>query len=175
MSVIIIIFIIIASVFAIASLSYVTVDVVLEIRAKRKNENEEVVEQLTEEVPEESEVQEEEPDCMPEVVDHISAEEADAMISDNLALSSVIYESGAGHGKQGIVNIGDINDAFDAGSVVTVAGLKSKNLIPKTIGRVKVLAHGSLDKPLTVKAESYSVQAIKMIELTGGTVVILKN
>ncbi|MBR2466751.1 MAG: uL15 family ribosomal protein [Clostridia bacterium] len=175
MSVVIIIFIIIASVFALASLSYVTVDVILEIRAKRKTEEETVVEQLVEEVPEEPEMEEEEPESMPETVDHISAEEADAMISDSLALGSVIYESGAGHGKQGIVNIGDINDAFDAGAVVTVSDLKNKNLIPKATGRVKILAHGLLEKPITVKAESYSVQAIKMIELTGGKVVILKN
>ena len=41
------------------------------------------------------------------------------------------------------------------------------------MGRVKILADGILNKPLTIKAESYSVQAIKMIELTGGTVIIL--
>ena len=50
--------------------------------------------------------------------------------------------------------------------------LKAKKLIPKDIKRIKVLADGVLSKPLTIKANSYSVQAIKMIELTGGTVIM---
>jgi ribosomal protein L15 len=50
--------------------------------------------------------------------------------------------------------------------------LKAKKLVPAKTRRLKILAHGILSKPLTVKANSYSVQAIKMIELTGGTVVI---
>jgi ribosomal protein L18E len=40
---------------------------------------------------------------------------------------------------------------------------------------MKVLADGILNKPLTIKSESYSIQAIKMIELTGGTVIILRD
>ena len=97
------------------------------------------------------------------------------MISDELAMNTVTYESPAGHGKQGIVNIGAIDKAFDADETVTLAELKAKGLVAKGYGRVKILADGELNKPLTVKAESYSVQAIKMIELTGGKVVILKD
>ena len=40
---------------------------------------------------------------------------------------------------------------------------------------MKILADGMLNKPLIIKSESYSIQAIKMIELTGGTVIILKD
>ena len=58
---------------------------------------------------------------------------------------------------------------------MTLAVLKQKGLINKKAGRMKVLADGELTKPLAVKSESYSVQAIKMIELTGGTVIILKD
>ena len=68
-----------------------------------------------------------------------------------------------------------IDANFDADDVVTLAVLKQKGLVPKSMGRVKILADGILNKPLTIKAESYSVQAIKMIELTGGTVIILKD
>ena len=53
--------------------------------------------------------------------------------------------------------------------------MKQRGLLQKSFGRVKILANGMLSKPLTVKAENYSVQAIKMIELTGGTAVILKD
>lgn len=173
MGVIIIIFMIVATIFALASLGYVTVDVILEIKNKKE---EPIVEEKKEEpviIP----VVVEEPvvEVMPETVEHIDAEEADTMISDDLAMQTVIYESGAGHGKQGIINIGMIDEHFDAGDVVTLAALKQKGLIAKSVGRMKVLADGILNKPLTIKSEAYSVQAIKMIELTGGTVIILKD
>jgi ribosomal protein L15 len=112
---------------------------------------------------------------MPEIVDHIDAEEADTMISDDLAMRGVRYESPAGHGEQGIINIGVIDAMFEAESVVTLETLKAKGLLTKKTCRIKVLAGGMLHKPLTIKAENYSVQAIKMIELTGGTVIILKD
>ena len=97
------------------------------------------------------------------------------MISDELAMSSVRYESPAGHGQRGIINIGVLDQNFEANDVITLSLLKERGLMSKRCGRVKILAHGTLNKPLTIKAESYSIQAIKMIELTGGKVVILKD
>ncbi|MDE6408343.1 MAG: uL15 family ribosomal protein [Anaeroplasmataceae bacterium] len=35
---------------------------------------------------------------------------------------------------------------------------------------IKVLARGVLDKPLIIEAQDYSIDAIKMIVLTGGEV-----
>jgi large subunit ribosomal protein L15 len=112
---------------------------------------------------------------LPEIVGHIDAEEADTMISDDLAMQHTRHEEGAGQGKQDIINIGVIDRHFEAGETVTLQALKDKGLMPKKVGRMKVLADGELNKPLIVKAEDYSVQAIKMIELTGGTVIILKD
>jgi ribosomal protein L15 len=85
------------------------------------------------------------------------------------------YESGAGHGQQGIINIGVLDQNFEANDLITLSVLKEKGLISKKVGRMKVLADGILNKPLTIKSESYSIQAIKMIELTGGTVIILRD
>ena len=53
--------------------------------------------------------------------------------------------------------------------------LKEKNMVADNLGRLKVLASGSLDKALTVEADAFSVQAIKMITLTGGHAVKLRN
>lgn len=171
MNVFVIIFMVIASIFAVLTLVYVAVDVVLEILSKKQpvvvEEPEVVVPVIVEEpIIEEPEIP---------IVEHIDANEADSMISDDLAMKNANYESGAGHGKQGIINIGKIDDNFEPGEVVTLAALKMKKLVPKNVGRLKVLADGVLEKPLTIKSESYSVQAIKMIELTGGTVIILKD
>ena len=171
MNIFIIIFMVIASIFAIGTLGYVTVDIVLEIRNKDKPEEEKKEEPAVVAAP----IVDAVPEVMPEFVEHIDAEEADAMISDSLAMKTANYESGAGHGQQGIINIGVLDDNFNAHDVITLAVLKEKGLISSKVGRMKVLADGMLNKPLTIKSESYSIQAIKMIELTGGTVIILKD
>ena len=171
MNIFIIIFMIIASIFAIGTLGYVTVDIVLEIRNKDKPEEEKKEEPVVVAAP----IVDAAPEVMPEFVEHIDAEEADAMISDSLAMKTANYESGAGHGQQGIINIGVLDDNFNAHDVITLSVLKEKGLISSKVGRMKVLADGMLNKPLTIKSESYSIQAIKMIELTGGTVIILRD
>ena len=172
MNIFIIIFMVIASIFAIGTLGYVIVDIVLEMRNKDMSEEEKKEEPV---VVSEPIIEEAPPEVMPEIVEHIDAEEADAMISDSLAMKTANYESGAGHGQQDIINIGVLDDNFEANDVISLAVLKEKGLISKKAGRMKVLADGTLNKPLTIKSESYSIQAIKMIELTGGTVIILKD
>ena len=75
--------------------------------------------------------------------------------------------------KKGIINIDIISRNFKAGDIVTVNTLKDKKLIDKNICFVKVLARGVIDKPLVVKAQDFSLDAVKMIQLTGGKVVLL--
>lgn len=179
MFVVVIIFMVVATIFAVSSIAYVIFDIILERREKQRQEEQKnapaavAVVPLVAAVPEPE--PEPEPEQMPELVEHIDAEQADAMISDDLAMKTVRYESPAGKGEQGIINIGVIDAMFEADSVITLALLKEKGLLPKKTGRIKILADGILNKPLTIKAENYSIQAIKMIELTGGTVVILKD
>ena len=77
--------------------------------------------------------------------------------------------------KTGIINIDVISTYFDNGDVVTLEAMKEK--IPgfkKNITYVKVLARGTLNKALTVEADDFSVEAVKMILLTGGRVVCSK-
>lgn len=171
MDIFVIIFMIIATIFALGTLGYVAVDVILEMRNKEEPKEEKKEEPVVVAAP----VVEAEPEVMPEIVEHIDAEEADAMISDSLAMKTANYESGAGHGQQDIINIGVLDQNFEAHDVITLAVLKEKGLISRKAGRMKVLADGTLNKPLTIKSESYSIQAIKMIELTGGTVIILRD
>lgn len=114
------------------------------------------------------------PVVLPEIVEHIDAVEADEMIEDEVALAVAHHEYGAGEGARSYINLGVIDKYFEAGDTVTLPVLKEKKLIPSKIKRIKILADGVLTKPLTIKAESYSIQAMKMIELTGGTVIILE-
>lgn len=171
----IVIFLIIADILAIFSIVYVILDLIFGRRKKEEHEEQEmiVVPVVTPVVAPEPEP---EPVVVPVVipiVDHVDAEEADELISDEVAMETVKYEWPAGKGKQGIINIGDLDKLFEPNSVITLSVLKELGLMPKKVKRIKILADGVLTKPLTIKAENYSVQAIKMIELTGGTVIIL--
>ena len=105
------------------------------------------------------------------VVDHVSAEEADTLMADDAAIKLVATKKVAAvAGGKAVVNLSAINAAFEAGETVTLEALKAKKLVPANTGRVKILGSGSVDKALNVEANAFSVQAVKMITLTGGSV-----
>lgn len=66
-----------------------------------------------------------------------------------------------------IINLNDLN-TFNDGDVITPEVLLNSNKIKKTLSGVKVLANGSLDKKLTVKANHFSKAAKEAIEKAGG-------
>ncbi|MDE6869283.1 MAG: uL15 family ribosomal protein [Clostridia bacterium] len=74
--------------------------------------------------------------------------------------------------KTGIINIDTLSQYFQDGETVTLSEIKKrvKGFSPK-ITYIKVLARGTLDKRLTVEADDFSLQAVKMIVLTGGKAV----
>lgn len=105
----------------------------------------------------------------------ISIGEADTAVSDDVAVTFIEMKEGENvGGKKAIVNLDTISANFEAGDVVTVDKLKEKKLVPANAGFVKVLARGSIDKPLTVEANDYSLAAVKMLVLTGGKAVQVK-
>ena len=67
-----------------------------------------------------------------------------------------------------IVNVADLEAAFEAGAVVNTEALKVKSLVKKTLDGVKILGNGELTKALTVKAAAYSASAKEKIEKAGG-------
>ena len=105
------------------------------------------------------------------VRDEISASEVDSVMTDADAAALIEDVGGAVHsGKKGIINIDTLSLSFEAGQTVTIEALKEKKLIDKKVGQVKVLARGRLDKPLIVELQDYSIEAAKMILITGGRV-----
>jgi large subunit ribosomal protein L15 len=60
-----------------------------------------------------------------------------------------------------LVNLRDLQEMFEAGSVVDVEAFGQSGL-------VKVLGDGDLDKALTVKAHKFSQGAVAKIEAAGG-------
>ena len=170
----IIIYNVLSTLIALFSIGYVTTDVVRE-QITRKREGKAVV------LPNPAEETVAPPEPTPEteapmpLLDAVDAERADELLSDSAAMKRARRACGAGAGVRCIVNIGDISRLFEAGETVTLSLLKTRGLAPKRAGRVKILSDGTLDKPLSVKAESFSLQAIKMIELTGGEAIILRD
>lgn len=102
----------------------------------------------------------------------VSVREADRAMSDEVAATFIQddVDSKVHEGKKGIINIDVIGKAFNDGDTVDIEALWEKKLIPLNVGYVKVLARGALDKKLNVDLQDYSIQAVKMIALKGGTV-----
>ena len=69
-----------------------------------------------------------------------------------------------------IVNVGDLDGAFDAGEEVTPDALRAKNLAKCRSDEIKVLGNGELTKKLKVSAHRFSKSAREKIEKAGGQV-----
>jgi large subunit ribosomal protein L15 len=67
------------------------------------------------------------------------------------------------------VNLLDLELRFEKGDAVTLEAMKAKGLATRKDVPVKVLAKGSISKPLTVHAHSFSKAAREAIEAAGGT------
>jgi large subunit ribosomal protein L15 len=73
------------------------------------------------------------------------------------------------------VNVGSLEERFEAGADVTLEALKATGLIAKLSVDVKVLGEGELTKKLSVTAHSFSKSAVEKIEAAGGTVTRLRE
>ena len=104
--------------------------------------------------------------------DEVSVAEADALFSDDvakIAMKHVVREHEGN--KKTFINLDTICENFEDGATVNLAALKEKKLVPADIGRIKILARGRMTKQMTIEADDFSMQAIKMIVLTGGEAV----
>jgi large subunit ribosomal protein L15 len=72
------------------------------------------------------------------------------------------------------VNLGALEERFEAGSVVTIEAMKAANLGKRKDIAIKVLAQGELTKALTVHAHKFSASAQAAIEAAGGSVVVVE-
>ncbi len=106
--------------------------------------------------------------------EEVSAEEVNDIIADKVAVSLVESKRENAvkpKGKKAIINIDTLSANYERDEIVSLESLKAKKLVDKNIGYVKVLARGTLAKPLTVEAHYFSIEAVKMIILTGGSVI----
>lgn len=108
-------------------------------------------------------------------VDTVTVEQAADLLDNTVAEHHIAHleKSGKKEGKQDIINIDTLDQYFEENDTVTLEKLKELKLVAPSTVRLKVLARGILTKPLSVWAEDFSIDAVKMILLTGGTPVEL--
>ena len=116
---------------------------------------------------------EEVPSAEPVEEVHVDAVHADEIISDEEAKTKIdIVEKAPAEksksNKQSEINLDTICENFEDGEVVNLSALKARRLISGNVGRIKVLARGVMTKKLTIYADKFSLQAVKMITLAGG-------
>lgn len=108
-----------------------------------------------------------------DVREKVSAAEVDNIMRDEVA--EILIEKAdeaSDRTRVGIVNIDALSQVFADGESVTLEEVKKRvKGFDKKVTCLKVLARGTLDKKLTVKADAFSLQAAKMIILTGGKVI----
>lgn len=118
-----------------------------------------------------------------EIKEEVSVSEATKLMSDEDAKMlveeevvpgdeaiSTVYQY-SNKAVKDIINIDVISANFKPGEYVNLETLKEHKLIGKKTTYVKVLARGYINKPLIVEADAFSIEAIKMIVLTGGRVI----
>ncbi len=72
-----------------------------------------------------------------------------------------------------VVNLGQIDEAFEKGEEVTLESLAAKNLARGCFDVLKVLGDGELKKKLKISAHRFSASAKEQIEKAGGEMVLL--
>ena len=73
------------------------------------------------------------------------------------------------------INLDVIADKFRDGELVTIDALKKKRLISKKANYVKILARGTLSKPLIIEANDFSHAAEEMLSAIGGEAIRVNN
>ena len=68
-----------------------------------------------------------------------------------------------------VVNVGELNDSFDAGAEITPALLAEKGLIRSKFDQLKVLGDGELAKKFKITAHRFSSSAEQKISAAGGS------
>jgi len=71
------------------------------------------------------------------------------------------------------VNVGQLNELFQAGAEVTVAALTEARVLRGAFDVLKVLGDGELDKALKVSAHRFSKSALEKIQKAGGEAIVL--
>ena len=102
--------------------------------------------------------------------DFVQAAEVNELLQDDIAQALIeVSDEVSDRTKCEIINVDILSRYFENDERVTLEEIKKRvPKFPKNATYIKVLARGALDKRLTIVADAYSIEAAKMILLTGG-------
>lgn len=69
-----------------------------------------------------------------------------------------------------VVNVGELNDAFQDGAVINEAALREIGLVSRNCDAIKILGTGDLARKLTIQGAKVSAAAREKIEKAGGSI-----
>ncbi len=69
-----------------------------------------------------------------------------------------------------VVNVGELNDAFQDGAVINEAALREVGLVSRKADVIKILGTGELARKLTIQGAKVSATAREKIEKAGGSI-----
>ena len=72
-----------------------------------------------------------------------------------------------------VINVGELNDAFETGAEITPELLVSKGLVPSSHDELKILGDGELTKQFKISAHRFSASAEAKIAAAGGSFVAI--
>lgn len=72
--------------------------------------------------------------------------------------------------KVGVVNVGDLDNRFEAGALINEESLRKVGLLNGRCDVVKLLADGEVEKSFTIELTKVSASARAKIEKAGGTI-----
>jgi large subunit ribosomal protein L15 len=77
--------------------------------------------------------------------------------------------------KYAIINVGDLADRFEPGTVVTPELLLERRIVRDLQDGLKVLGDGELPHPLTIRAHKFSKSALEKLSACGGAAEVIEN
>ena len=74
-----------------------------------------------------------------------------------------------------VINLGRLNEAFEAGSTVDLEALRARGMVKKNRDLLKVLADGEFNTSLVIRAHKFSRSAVSKITAAGGSVELIER
>ena len=111
------------------------------------------------------------------IAERINVQDA-GVLSDREAREMLEYKTIAPlpeGGKVEVVNIGTLSEHFADGTRVDLNALKRKKLVDEDAVAYRVVGKNTLERSLCVIANGFNAGAVKMLLLTGGRAVLLKE
>lgn len=107
-----------------------------------------------------------------EIYKSMDAAQADSILRDDIAEALICKSDRISDTTlKCAVSLGTLAKCFTEGEIVTIEGIRRRIKVDPKTSYVKIIEKGTLTKPLIIEADEFSLPAVKMITLMGGTAI----